>query len=307
MNKRLLTEDYKSIVKKTLEMPESNFYNYYLNIVEENFRYNPDIIDQINLIINNWILWYKSKVYGGKVRIKFEDGTTKHVDRNQVWESDEDGKRIPLDIEKTQYPLLIDFGIRRSVDRAFFDNQKNIVKTILGNIELKQRIIDFESQLPEPIKNILAKNPIQEGFDYNDIKNRVELLNHIPEMLTLYEKGVNAVGSQKEIPQIKSQSKSHMRNIALKYVYEGMSITRTNGNEIADLYGHTSGEKLFQLFTYYSSYANRKGKPNPCTPRKFNNKIELFERVHETLTDSAKKRSLDEIQILRTLFENEYQ
>src|SRR5690606_32483357 len=49
-----------------------------------------------------------------------------------------------------------------------------------------------------------------------------------------------------------------INQIALKYVYSEIQITRENGNKIAKEYGHNSGEKLFQRFTYYSSAANRK-------------------------------------------------
>lgn len=95
--------------------------------------------------------------------------------------------------------------------------------------------------------------------------------------------------------------------IALIYFYNGKQITRKNGNEIAKQYNHNSGEKLFQRYTYYSSTSNRKGKPTPCTPKKLKNKIELFENIVPYLTGTSIQRANDEIQILKTIFENEYQ
>lgn len=59
-----------------------------------------------------------------------------------------------------------------------------------------------------------------------------------------------------------------IRQIALKYVYSEIQITRENGNKIAKEYGHNSGEKLFQHYSFYLSAANRKGKPQPCTPKR---------------------------------------
>lgn len=95
--------------------------------------------------------------------------------------------------------------------------------------------------------------------------------------------------------------------IALIHVYNGNQITRLNGNRIAKQHNHTSGEKLFQHYSFYSSATNRKGKPTPCTPKKLKNKIELFESILQHLTDSAKLRANDEIKILKTIYENEYQ
>jgi hypothetical protein len=108
-------------------------------------------------------------------------------------------------------------------------------------------------------------------------------------------------------PHQTETEKLKIEQIALKYAYEGIQITRENGNEIAKKYGHNSGEKLFQRFTYFLSSANRKAKPTPCTPRKLRNKIELFESVLNHLSENNKKRAIDELNILKTIMENEYQ
>jgi hypothetical protein len=98
--------------------------------------------------------------------------------------------------------------------------------------------------------------------------------------------------------------------IALIHVYEGIQITRENAGEIATKHGYTaknSGEGLFQDYINYCSKANRKGKPTLCTPKKLKNKIELFESVVNHLSDNSKQRAIDEIKILKIIFENEYQ
>jgi hypothetical protein len=58
MGKRLLTKDYQDIVFESFKLPEIDYYNYYLNIVEKNYQYNPDIIKWIITILKNWIDWY---------------------------------------------------------------------------------------------------------------------------------------------------------------------------------------------------------------------------------------------------------
>lgn len=105
----------------------------------------------------------------------------------------------------------------------------------------------------------------------------------------------------------KQQPKLKIDQIALKYVYEGLQITRGNGNEIAKQYGHTSGEKLFQRFTYYTSRANRKAKPDLCTAIKLKNKIKLIETVIELLPIEKQGRAKDEVLILNKIYEAEYQ
>jgi hypothetical protein len=94
--------------------------------------------------------------------------------------------------------------------------------------------------------------------------------------------------------------------IALKYAYEGLQITRENGNDIAKQYGHNSGEKLFQRFTFYSSSTNRKGKPTPCTPKKLDNKIKLIESVIDLLPTDKQARAKDEVSILKKIYEADY-
>lgn len=102
----------------------------------------------------------------------------------------------------------------------------------------------------------------------------------------------------------RAKTEFSINQVALIFHYEGKAITRKNGNKIAKEYGHNSGEKLFQKFTFFSSSQNRKGKPNPPTPKKFKNKIDLFESVIEKLSNEAKSRAMDDINTLKTLFQN---
>jgi len=117
----------------------------------------------------------------------------------------------------------------------------------------------------------------------------------------------------KALPPQQTETKTDklkVKQIALIHVYEGLQITRENAGEIAAKYGYTaknSGEGLFHDYTNYCSTANRKGKPTPCTRKRLMNKIELFESVVSHLSDNNKQRAIDEINILRTSFENEYQ
>jgi len=108
-------------------------------------------------------------------------------------------------------------------------------------------------------------------------------------------------------PIVKQKPELKIDQIALKYAYEGLQVTRENGNDIAKEYGHNSGEKLFQRFTYFSSSANRKGKPNLCTPKKLDNKIKLIESIIELLPIDKQERAKDEVSILKKIYDAEYQ
>ena len=94
-----------------------------------------------------------------------------------------------------------------------------------------------------------------------------------------------------------------INQIALKYFYEKRVVTRENCNSEIVKFGHTSGEKLYQKFTYYSSRVNRKGIPSNCTAKKLQNKIKLIESVIRMLPDDCKKQAIDEVGILKIIAE----
>jgi len=153
---------------------------------------------------------------------------------------------------------------------------------------------------------ILTHKAIKEFGYYSGIVNKVE--EHVkkyPYEFATFDKCEHNLP-----PQQTKTDKLKFKQIALIHVYKGLQITRKNAGEIAAKYGFTaknSGEKLFQDYTYFCSAANRKGKPTPCTPKKLKNKIELFESVVNLLSDENKQMAIDEIKILKTIFENEYQ
>jgi len=90
--------------------------------------------------------------------------------------------------------------------------------------------------------------------------------------------------------------------IGLIHAYNNSQITRKNGSEIAARYNftaRTSGEKLFQLYTKWSSSANRIGLSNNDTKRTYSNKIKSIEYVFTHLTDQGRSRATDEIKTMK--------
>jgi hypothetical protein len=137
-------------------------------------------------------------------------------------------------------------------------------------------------------------------------KNRILERKLFEKKNTILSKQISEIDKSPQ-PIVKQKPELKIDQIALKYAYEGLQITRENGNEIAKEYGHNSGEKLFQRFTYFSSSANRKGKPKLCTPRTLDNKIKLIESIIELLPTDKQERAKDEASILKKIYEAEYQ
>ena len=108
-------------------------------------------------------------------------------------------------------------------------------------------------------------------------------------------------------PVTKQKPEFTIKQIALIHVYSGEQITRKNCDHIIKKYGHNSGESLFQKFTFFTSGANRKGRPTPCTPKKLQNKIALLESVLKHVPTEKQHRINDEVSVLKKIYEAEFQ
>lgn len=137
-------------------------------------------------------------------------------------------------------------------------------------------------------------NEVAQYPSYQYLELITDLLEQINNEYDLYKKGLKKDVSDSE-QGIKKQS---LKEIALKYVYEDKIITRENANQIAVKFGHNSGDKLYQFFTFYYARANRKADPEGKI--KLLNKIRLFESVIMILSEKAKLKALAELEILRS-------
>ncbi len=113
----------------------------------------------------------------------------------------------------------------------------------------------------------------------------------------------------KKEPKEKLNGKSNLmtiREVALFCVFSNTHVTRKNADRIVKQFQHTSGEKLFQYYTYYSSRANRTSPPHPNTKKKFENKLALFETVIARLAPENMDRAKDELNLLNIKFQDEH-
>jgi hypothetical protein len=243
INKRLLTKDYNDIVIETFSLPEMDYLKYYSNIVDENYKGNPDIIQGLELAIENWINWYKSEVYNMPT----------------VYECDEGGSnKILLDRLKTNIPLHIGFRIIRKVNKEYFDNQLKTIKHIGGYVELKNKVLDIENNLPEPIRAIIKGIPFPDGFEHEDISNRIKLQEKLLQLFKLeLEK------PQHEPKTLQKKDLSH-RQIALIYQYENRVITESNAKDVLIEYKQkispTSHEALTNKYRQFNNVTQRTGE-----------------------------------------------
>ena len=114
--------------------------------------------------------------------------------------------------------------------------------------------------------------------------------------------------NEAQISNKKNQTlKPTLKEIALKFTYLNKPITRQNSKSIALENGHTSGDALYNKFTFYYSTANRKGKPHPYTEKRLKNKISLFKNVIKMLEKPNKDKALDELKILENYYKNDFE
>jgi|GEM_PF-4853491 3-methyladenine DNA glycosylase AlkC len=97
------------------------------------------------------------------------------------------------------------------------------------------------------------------------------------------------------------------KGISLIHYYEGKPITRENGVGVAQengYYSKNSGDKLYQLYIYYSVRSNRISFDNENSKNIMKNKVLLFESVIEYLKPEYKSKATDELKTLRANYEN---
>ena len=243
----------------------------------------------------------------------------------------------PTKEEETEFCKAIYYGLeevlKHDVDNAIREYQNNISRLsseeiketqkyligLIGNLKLQARGsvtgISFTNRYLSFLKNIEARRRLISidyqvlitEFNETIINNLLSSFQTISEQLKEIAPLMGMAIPQRSQPNI---DQLKVNQIALIHVYEGIQITRVNAAEIAAKYGYikpNSGEGLFQDYIKYCSGTNRKGKPTLCTPKKLENKIKLFESITVHLTDKAKQWATDEIKILKTIFETEYQ
>jgi len=146
------------------------------------------------------------------------------------------------------------------------------------------------------------KNPSEYWKAY--IVIMIRFYEHVKDSLTIDSQTLPMLPPQQT--ETKTEMGLTVSQIALKYVYAGEMIRRDNAKIIAEQYGHSSGKHLYDKFTYFSSPANRKARPNNCTAKSLEAKIFLLESVIPLLPKDKQNKALDEVKLLKIILEKEY-
>jgi hypothetical protein len=175
--------------------------------------------------------------------------------------------------------------------------QNNTLK--YNNVFSDKSIEDLHNETIENCKKALELININDfDVDLGGISNNIHTGSLRYDQVSIIENEIQKAKLKVRTPNDLNKPPLTINQIALKYVYEESQITRDNGNGIAEKYGHKSGEKLFQRYTYYSSRANRIG--NSSTKIKINNKIMLIESVITLLHVDNQQRPKDELTTLKS-------
>jgi hypothetical protein len=244
----------------------------------------------------------------------FEIEVTKKV---QFWQKifSENYQRSKLR-EKYLSDEILDFHfiLLGEADRNYHIEAYELEQDNLVSIHLNNSVLDFPRNDLLKIRKYIFHHQKKgltktfnfihsPNFEYAICKNK-ELPQVYAEAAWNYFEFLNNFKSNSEKT---SQIKSNfiINELALIHAYNQVPITRKNCDKIAQENGFTSGQKLYQRYTWYTSPANRKGKPHPFSIKKLENKVGLIKAVLEYLKEEAKKRASDEITILENFYENE--
>jgi hypothetical protein len=162
---------------------------------------------------------------------------------------------------------------RETIFHDFHDLFNDAVnRGILGNFTDRKQLLIAQSASNYQFNTWLQTH---KNWEYRNEEQYLTYLNRdtFDEFLAQKNTGLTNVVSSttKVIPKIT------MRQIALICHYTDRTVTRETAKSIVKEYSLTSGDALFNHYTYYRSKANRIGIEN--TKKKNDNKVQLLESV----------------------------
>lgn len=170
MGKYLDSIDYNKIVVNTFQLPESDFFKYYSNQVEDHIAHNPDMFDELIAAIERRIEWYRDQ----------------HPDDYSYNGKDQNGNDITIildfdEADQVYIPLfncLPGYNLRRSINKAFFDEQIKVVNLLSIKYNLK-KIVDNAVD-----KNNIGKSSKRRARSFKDLFVEQEQADMVLKILT---------------------------------------------------------------------------------------------------------------------------
>jgi len=217
----------------------------------------------------------------------------------------DEGKQIDLDLDQYSYELYTKKNLlNRKLQKFFLSNNDDACN-------------QFASKITKELAHIKESLSYSQEFGIRLLFNEKYYLVE-PETLTGYIKiTVNCIDKLKTFlnryiilsPVIESSPeqsvKLSLRYIALIYCYQNKFITKgVVANRIAKEYGHNSGDKLYQHYSYYSDRRHRINWYDGSDIT-FNKQVKILEDLSNSnlLNQKQKHTVLDELKILKAKLE----
>lgn len=291
-------DNLKRLINETNIVPKKKV-PILLTYIDAFYRPKKDTIRDLNILEDTYKRWLKAFPFElsffGDLKESFS-------------------KRLPISNGESSYnPYLgvskFQLFTETELIKILIQTTKDLLKQI-DNIKLFKEglITDIEKQKLELIleEQRIRQSKLLDSYSKNELTYIKLLKNWLKNEKSYFQDITPYYVRKKTKSNSESVKNLKINEIALKYVYEGKLISKGNSLQIAKSYGHASGNKLYQQYLFFSSTANRKGKPLPCTPLRLKNKINLFEKVISVLETDNKERALDELKILKTIYDSEY-
>jgi hypothetical protein len=301
---------HNKIEKKEDLLPKEQFYSFEdwlkgdIEIPNWNFLIsNFDYLSRAKIIEHSKsLILEKAENQYNEIILKFKTDVEKTFDKEVFLNNRKTELYIYLQKELTQNDL--DFDTIHSIYYVNgISSSHNTVKEIRKH---------YECYIDHNEVGALVANPQNEDSYNRQLHKETPLCIQAIAFAKFYkylrEYNIHSAPSVVELSQIEENKKLKVPVIALIHIFENKSLTEENAQIIAAKYGYnakTSGKGLYDDFLKYRSATDRKG--NPDTKKKLKNKIALFESVLEHLSESARNKANDEIEILKkNLLKNEW-
>jgi hypothetical protein len=203
-------------------------------------------------------------------------------------------------VQSNEYILDAKFNISKSPPFLILREQNKPLEegqTELKMVETHEYIIDIKVNLTETPPILISS---EQSIPLEEEKTESKIVEAHEDILDIQVNETETppilTSTEQSIPLEEQMPKLTLSQIALKYYYEGLTITRQNGDDIVEKFGYKSGDKLYQLFTKYAVKINRTGDED--SEKKLENKIKLLERVIKILPANKQEKAKEDVSIL---------
>lgn len=184
---KLLSKDYTLCFLDTFPLPESDWEAHYHNFILENYKSNPDIIENLTKAVNTvYAQWFN---LANQTAIR-------------GWELDDDGNPIHQKLNDIGIPaqaLAQHVGYRGpfltgQFTKGYFDSHKEILEHFDLVLKAWKSLKDYEAVLPKDIKAQISDLQVPSLLDAKAIEERFAIVQRIAKSMESAETGRKLIG-----------------------------------------------------------------------------------------------------------------